>query len=103
MRVAFLLVYNKGCHDVHFLGGYWKTPLFSLEEEGSFMQKNKDICKAPYYCCVDSATMQKVEQQLSIALPILHAKMLQFCKHHAEEYCTPFKKRKMQIVLEEQK
>lgn len=101
MRVAFLLVYNKQRHHVHFLGGYWKTPLLSLDEEGDFMQKNKDICKLPYYCAVDANTMQLVQQELSIALPILHKKMLQFCANRAEEYCAPAKRRKLQIVLQE--
>lgn len=103
MRVAFLLVYNKWCHYVHFLGGYWKTPLYSLDEDGSFMQKNKDVCKPPYYCAVEPATMQIVEQELSIALPILHAKMMQFCIDHPEKYCMPAKRGKIQILLEEQK
>jgi len=102
MRVAFLLVYNKGCHRVHFLGGYWKTPSVSLEEDGDFMQKNKDVCKPPYYCAVEPATMQAVEQELSIALPLLHARMLHFCAHHAEEYCMPAKRGRIQIALEEQ-
>lgn len=101
MRVVFLLVYNKGRHDVHFLGGYWKTPSLSLDEEGSFMQKNKDICKPPYYCCVEPVTMQAVEEELSVALPILHAKMLQFHANTAEEYSASFKRGRVHIVLEE--
>jgi hypothetical protein len=103
MRVAFLLVYNKQCHNVHFLGGYWKTPPLSLDEEGDFMQKNKDICKPPYYCAVDPEIMQLVQKGLSIALPVLHKKMLQYCSHLSEEeYCAPAKKRKIQIVLQEE-
>lgn len=101
MRVAFLLVYNKQRHNVHFLGGYWKTPALSLDEEGDFMQKNKDVCKSPYYCSVDASTMQLVQQELSVALPLLHKKMLQFYYNQAEEYCSPAKKRKVQIVLQE--
>ena len=58
MRVAFLLVYDKNCHHVHFLGGYWKTPLLSMDEEGDFMQKNKDI---------DSiTTKQKIDSLMDI-------------------------------------
>ena len=101
MRVAFLLVYNKQCHHVHFLGGYWKTPLLSLYEDGDFMQKNKDVCKPPYYCAVDAITMQLVQKELSIALPLLHARMLQFCSNSQEEFCAPVKKEKIQIVLQE--
>lgn len=101
MRVAFLLVYNKQRHNVHFLGGYWKTPALSLDEDGDFMHKNKDVCKSPYYCAVDPIIMQSVQQELGSALPILHKKMLQFCSNHAEEYCTPAKKERVQIVLQE--
>ncbi len=102
MRVAFLLVYNKGCHYVHFLGGYWKTPSVSLDEEGSFMEKHKDICKPPYYCSVESDTMQAVEKELFIALPLLHARMLVFCSNQAEGSYMPAKRGRVQIVLEEQ-
>jgi hypothetical protein len=101
MRVAFLLVYNKHYHHVHFLGEYWKTPLLSLYEEGDFMQKNKDICKPPYYCAVDSKTIQSVHKELGIALPILHRRMLQFRSNSLEEYCAPAKRGKVQIVLQE--
>lgn len=85
MRVAFLLVYNKHRHHVHFLGGYWKTPSLSLCQEGDFMQKNKDICKPPYYCAVDAKTMQLVKAKLCVALPILHSKMLQHCANSHKE------------------
>lgn len=102
MRVAFLLVYNKQCHHVHFLGGYWKTPLLSLDEEGDFMHKNKDVCKSPYYCAVDPNIMESVQKELGIALPILHSRMLQFCSNSEEEYYAPAKKGKIQIVVQEQ-
>ena len=97
MRVAFLLVYNKQHHDVHFLGGYWKTPSLSLDEEGDFMKKNKDVCNTPYYCAVDASTMKLVQNELRIALPLLHSKMLQ----SQEKYNAPTKKRNLQIVLQE--
>lgn len=99
MRVAFLLVYDKQCHHVHFLGGYWKTPLLSIDEENDFMNKNKDICKPPYYYAVDAKTMQAVQAQLSVALPLLHSKMMQFHSNCPEEY-LPSKKNQLQIVLE---
>ena len=101
MRVAFVLVYNKHCHHVHFLGGYWKTPLLSIYEEGEFMQKNKDICKPPYYCAVDVKTMQLVQNELRIALPLLHSRMLQFCANSQDQYCAPAKRGKLEILLEE--
>lgn len=98
MRIAFLLVYNKQHHDVHFLGGYWKTPAVALDEEGDFMQKNKDVCKPPYYCAVDPETMKIVQQELRIALPILHKKMLEFGAY-LEEYSAP--RKNIHIVLKE--
>ena len=101
MRVAFLLIYNNQCHNVHFLGGYWKTPALSLCEEGDFMQKNKDICKSPYYCAVDEKTMQSVQNELRIALPILHKRMLHFCANLPEEYYASARKVKVQLVLQE--
>lgn len=101
MRVVFLLVYNKHCHDVHFLGGYWKTPPLSMDEEGDFMQKNKDVCKPPYYCAVDPKIMHAVENELRIALPRLHAKMLQWSLDLQEESSTPAKRARLQIVLQE--
>jgi hypothetical protein len=97
MRVAFLLVYNKQRHNVHFLGGYWKTPSLSLDEDGDFMKKNKDVCKTPYYCAVDASTMELVQNELRVALPLLHSKMLQ----SQEKYNAQAKKRNLQIVLQE--
>lgn len=98
MRVAFLLVYNKLQHHVHFLGGYWKTPMASSDEEGDFMQKNKDVCKPPYYCTVDPKIMLSVTNQLQVALPLLHSKMLSSSK---EEFSTPTKNEKIKLVLQE--
>ena len=76
MRVAFVLVHTKGAFNVHFLGAYWKTPTFSVFEEASFMQKNKDICEPPFYLAVDPETWADVKNKLQIALPILHKEML---------------------------
>jgi hypothetical protein len=100
MRVAFLLVYNKGRHDVRFLGGYWKTPEVSLDEDGDFMEKNKDICEKPYYLAVDAATMRKVQAKLRVALPVLHSKMLGFQPNNDEAFYAPAKKGMLQIALE---
>lgn len=97
MRIAFLLVYNNHQHDVHFLGAYWKTPLCSLEEEGDFMLKNKDICEPPYYFRVDQKTMQAVHDELRIALPLLHSKMLEY----SSEYAQPMRRRNVEITLQE--
>jgi hypothetical protein len=100
MRIAFLLVYNKGLHGVHFLGGYWKTPEVSLDDDGDFMEKNKDICEKPYYLAVDDTTMQKVQAKLRVALPVLHSKMLEFQPNADETLYAPAKKGMLQIALE---
>ncbi|HSW91363.1 MAG TPA: hypothetical protein VLG09_01820 [Candidatus Saccharimonadales bacterium] len=101
MRVAFLLVYNKQRHHVHFLGEYWKTPKLSVDEEGDFMSKNKDICEPPYYLAVDDATRQIVRDELSIALPMLHHNMLHFSPDSPEEYYAPVRNGGLQMVLQE--
>lgn len=98
MRVAFLLIYQNGCHDVHFLGHYWKTPPCSYNEEGSFMEKNKDICKPPYYCAVDTKTQQFVEKELRIALPILHHYMVK-TRLDAHNISCFHAKKKLQIEV----
>ncbi|MBS0635635.1 MAG: hypothetical protein JSR37_09250 [Verrucomicrobia bacterium] len=102
MRVAFLLVYNKQSHHVHFLGEYWKTPAVALEDDGDIMQKNKDICKAPYYSAVDERTKQAVHDELAVALPILHRKMIEGSEKISELGCQMAKKSKLQLRLKEQ-
>ena len=76
MRVAFVLIHDKGEFKVHFLGGYWKTPAFALSDDATFIQKHKDICKPPYYVGIDSVTWADVERQMLIVLPMLHQEML---------------------------
>jgi hypothetical protein len=100
MRVAFVLTYNKGRHDVHFLGSYWKTPAVSLDDEGGFMEKHKDICEPPYYLAVDDKTMQRVQATLRNTLPLLHAKMLAFRPETDEALYAPASRGKVGIVLE---
>jgi hypothetical protein len=102
MRVAFVLAYNKGKHDVHFLGSYWKTPEVSIDDEGDFMEKNKDICEPPYYLAVDDKTMHKVQAKLRATLPILHAKLLDFSPADDEEFFAPGRRGGVEIVLQEQ-
>ena len=103
MRVAFLLVYHNQRHQVHFLGSYWKTPFLSLDDEDDdFMGQNKDICEPPFYKAVDAHTMQIVQNQLSIALPVLHSKMLEYCANCSEdEQHIPTKNGGLKILLQE--
>lgn len=102
MRVAFLLVYHNERHHVHFLGSYWKTPVLSLDQEEDFMKQNKDICEPPFYLAVDAQTMQIVQDQLRIALPRLHSKMLEFCANCAQdEHHIPTINSGLKIILKE--
>lgn len=101
MRVAFVLAYNKGQHHVHFLGEYWKTPELSIDEEGDFMHKHKDICEPPYYLAVDAKTKKIVQQQLLVALPILHHKMLTFSPRESEELYAPVSSGGLQMLVQE--
>lgn len=100
MRVAFLLAYNKKRHYVHFLGEYWKTPHLAIDEPGSFMEKNKDICEPPYYLAVDAKIKQRVHRQLHAALPRLHRKMLQFSPSAEEPLYAPVRGNGLHIVLQ---
>lgn len=100
MRVAFLLTYDKGRHDVHFLGEYWKTPEVSVDDEGDFMEKNKDICEPPFYLAVDPKTIQIVQEQLRTSLPLLHAKMIDF-SNSLEQFYEPEGNKRVKIVLQE--
>ena len=83
MRVAVLLVYNKKCYEVHFLGSFWKTPELAIEEEGSFMKKHKSSSRLAIRCPVDPEIMNKVKVELRVALPLLHEQMLKYkeCNH----------------------
>lgn len=99
MRLAFVLAYNNMNFNVHFLGGYWKTPLYAINDDIDFMSKNKDICKAPYYCAVDPATMQAVQDQLRVALPRLHRKMIDY-SNSLEGY-DDMKQANLHIILQE--
>lgn len=101
MRVAFLLVHNKGYYGVHFLGEYWKTPHLSLDEPGSFMEKNKDICEPPYYLAVDARTRQIVREQLHTMLPRLHRRMIQFSPGPHEVRYAPVRNNSVQLTLRE--
>ncbi|NGX57134.1 MAG: hypothetical protein K940chlam3_00017 [Chlamydiae bacterium] len=76
MRVAFILAYNNRQIDLHFLGGYWILPYYPVSEAVSLNGKHKAYCKVPYFCQVDPETLLEVEEQLSIALPLLYREML---------------------------
>jgi hypothetical protein len=45
--------------------------------------------------------MQLMQHELRIAMPLLHARMLQFSSKSQEEYYAPAKKGTLQILLQE--
>lgn len=98
MRVAFLLVYSNRQHHVHFLGEYWKTPELSIDEEGDFMHKNKDICEPPYYLAVDTKTKRLVQDELRAVLPTLHRKMIEY-SNSLDEFYAPASKGNVQLIM----
>lgn len=101
MRVAFVLAYTNHRHTVHFLGEYWKTPELSIDDEGDFMHKNKDICEPPYYLAVDAKTTERVRNDLRVALPLLHSKMIDFQPSSSEEFYAPVENGGLHISLQE--
>ncbi|MFA6527021.1 MAG: hypothetical protein WCT20_01205 [Candidatus Babeliales bacterium] len=74
MRVAFVLTYNKGEIKTHYLGAYWKIPLFSLEDNVKLTKKHKSWGLNPAEVSPDD--LAKVEQLLDTCLPKLYAKMI---------------------------
>jgi hypothetical protein len=101
IRVALLLVYNNHHHGVHFLGEYWKTPHLSVDGEGGFMEKNKDICEPPYYRAVDVKTVKAVQSQLRVTLPLLHSKRLEFHPQAQEKFYATTGNTNLHLVLQE--
>lgn len=77
MRVPVMLTYNEGSIDIHTLYMWWKLPPKSLNEEGSLNEKHKSFSRAPNsYVLVEPEVMEKVENQLKEALPILYQYLL---------------------------
>ena len=76
MRVIFLLVHNNQTIEVNFLTRYWMLPRYSLSEGITLNDRHKGALQAPYYCKPDPEVMSEIEQQLSIALPLLYKQML---------------------------
>jgi hypothetical protein len=82
MRVLFALVH--GCKDhneltqVRILGAYWKLPIKSLTEEGSFDEKHRSNVHAEGPCSakVDDCDFKKVQEILVPVLESVYKRML---------------------------
>ena len=78
MRVVFVLVNDHGKMDITFLGSYWKLPVKSLDEPGTFTEKHKSCVKPGKKCSavVEDADYAVVQALLCQLLPPLYEKML---------------------------
>lgn len=76
MCLELFLIFNENKIDLHFLGGYWKLPIKSLDEEGTFTEKHKSYCKEAYYIESDLETLEEVHLQLKKSLPPFYEQLL---------------------------
>ena len=76
MRIVFVLEYNNGIMKYHPLGGFWKLPSKSLQEEGTLNQTRVSCCKPPFYDRIDAHIYQEVNEQMEKAMLLLYDIML---------------------------
>jgi len=76
MRVGVVLIYSEEQINLYFVACYWKLPDHSLSEDGTLSELHKSSGKSPYFCEVAEGVREKVEQQLSEAMPRLFHQML---------------------------
>ena len=74
MRVAFVLTYHASEVKVHYLGAYWKIPLFSLEDTVKLTKKHKSWGLSPAEVAAED--LAGVYQLLDCCLPKLYIKMI---------------------------
>ena len=74
MRVAFVLTYNNDEIKVHYLGAYWKIPLFSLEDNVKLTKQHKSWGLNPAQVAPED--LAKVQQLLDTFLPKVYKKMI---------------------------
>lgn len=75
-RQVYLLVYNNKKIEVICLGGYYKLPKKSLEEEGSLNQKYKSCGEVPYYGMLEEDVMEQAAAEIRPVLEIVYQRML---------------------------
>lgn len=76
MRIAFILMYDKGQMSYQFLGGYWKLPSKALEENGTHNEKRISCGFPPFYRAVDPEILDEANAQLKVAMLLLYDIML---------------------------
>lgn len=74
MRVAFVLTYNNDEIKVHYLGAYWKIPLFSLEDNVKLTKQHKSWGLNPAQVAPED--LAKVQELLDTCLPKVYKKMI---------------------------
>lgn len=76
MRMAFILVRDRGVKSFYCLGAYWRLPLNSIEEGGSPSETMMTTEVRPRYLAVDEAVLNDVAAQIEEAMLLLYDKML---------------------------
>ncbi len=78
MRAVFIMSNLNGLMKIQHLGAYWKLPIKSLLENGTFMDLHKSAIsnRKNAAAIVDEHDYKKVREQLDILLPVLYEKML---------------------------
>ena len=76
MRIAFILMYDKGKMTYHCLGGFWKLPCKALEEEGTLNERRISICEPPFYRAVDPELLMEASAKMERAMLLLYEVML---------------------------
>lgn len=78
MRMIFVLSCSDGKVEITFLGGFWKFPIKSLDEDGTLTEKHKNKVteRSSCYTKIDPEDMENVQRILSEVLPKVYIKML---------------------------
>ncbi len=85
LRAVFIISNLNGTIGIQHLGAYWKLPIKSLTETGSFMEKHKSsisssrVSSAP----VDVSDYKIVCEQLNLLLPVLYEEMLKLMPNNS--------------------
>ncbi|HEV2601774.1 MAG TPA: hypothetical protein VGT41_05800 [Candidatus Babeliales bacterium] len=76
MRIACIMHYDGGRMRYHSLGGFWKLPAKSLQEQGTLNEQRISCCKPPFYTAVDSQLLKEVNTHIERAMLLLYEIML---------------------------
>jgi hypothetical protein len=74
LRVAFIIAYNQGNIDLHYLGAYWKIPLYSLKDKVKLTKCHKSWGLSP--ARVSDDDLAQVYALLDQCLPKVYMKMI---------------------------